>query len=116
MVQMRRLLHQTLPGFADLFEDDHLFHKSIGLPIAMQFTSAAAIRQAGIEGIASHLRQTKVRFQARTIERIVAWAGTAAEPRNSRRCTRGSGNSSMTCAGYSTNRLRQRNEKWRRFW
>jgi transposase len=79
-VQMRRLLHQTLPGFADLFEDDHLFHKSIGLPIAMQFTSAAAIRQAGIEGIASHLRETKVRFQARTIERIVAWASTAAEP------------------------------------
>ena len=27
MVQMRRLLHQTMPGFADLFEDDKLFHK-----------------------------------------------------------------------------------------
>jgi hypothetical protein len=25
MVQMRRLLHQTMPGFADLFEDDKLF-------------------------------------------------------------------------------------------
>ena len=80
MVQMRRLLHQTLPGFADLFEDDHLFHKSIALPIALQFSSAEAIRQAGVAGIAGHLSQTKVRFQARTIERIVAWAGTAAEP------------------------------------
>ena len=46
MVQIRRLLHQTMPGFADLFEDDHLFHKSIALPIAMQFTSAEAIRCA----------------------------------------------------------------------
>lgn len=80
MVQIRRLLHQTMPGFADLFEDDKLFHGSIGLPIAMQFSSAARVRHAGVDGIASHLGKTKVRFQLRTIERIVAWAGTAAEP------------------------------------
>jgi transposase len=80
MVQMRRLLHQTMPGFADLFHDDKLFHKSIALAIALQFSSAAAIRHAGVAGIASHLTQTKVRFQMRTIERIVAWAGTAPEP------------------------------------
>jgi transposase len=80
MVQMRRLLHQTMPGFADLFEDDHLFHRSIALPIARQFCSPAAIRQAKATGIATHLAQVKVRFQMRTIERIVAWAGSAAEP------------------------------------
>jgi transposase len=80
MVQMRRLLHQTMPGYADLFEDDKLFHKSIGLPIALQFSSPAAIRVAGTRGIARYLAQSKVRFQARTIERIVAWAGGAAEP------------------------------------
>jgi len=80
MVQMRRLLHQTMPGFADLFEDDKLFHKSIALPIALEFSSADAIRQAGVGGIEGHLTKTKVRFQTRTIERIVAWAGAAAEP------------------------------------
>jgi transposase len=80
MVQIRRLLHQTMPGFADLFEDDKLFHKSIALAIALQFTSAEAIRRAGVDGIASHLSKTHVRFQSRTIERIVAWAGAAAEP------------------------------------
>jgi len=80
MVQIRRLLHQTMPGFADLFEDDHLFHRSIALPIALQFPSAEAIRQAGVAGIERHLRNTKVRYQTRTIERIVAWAGAAAEP------------------------------------
>ncbi|MCI0331881.1 MAG: transposase [Planctomycetes bacterium] len=79
MVQMRRLLHQTMPGFADLFEDDKLFHKSIALPIALKFTSAKSIFQAGIDGIASHLSEAKIRFQSRTIERIVAWAGAAAE-------------------------------------
>ena len=80
MVQMRRLLHQTMPGFADLFEDDKLFHKSIAMPIALQFSSAEAIRRAGVDGITSYLNKTNVRFQARTIERIVAWAGAAAEP------------------------------------
>jgi transposase len=80
MVQMRRLLHQTMPGYADLFEDDHLFHKSIALPIASTFSSAAAIRQAGVAGLANHLDTIQVRFQMRTIERIVAWAGAAAEP------------------------------------
>lgn len=80
MVQMRRLLHQTMPGFADLFEEDKLFQKSIALPIAVQFSSAEAIHRAGARGLASHLSHTKVRFQARTLERIVAWAATAAEP------------------------------------
>ena len=71
MVQIRRLLHQTMPGFADLFEDDKLYRKSIALPVALQFASADAIRRAGVAGIASHLKETKVRFQTRTIERIV---------------------------------------------
>lgn len=80
MVQMRRLLHQTMPGFADLFDDDKLFHKSIALPVALEFPSADAIHQAGVEGIARRLSASKIRFQSRTIEKIVAWAGAAAEP------------------------------------
>lgn len=79
MVQIRRLLHQTMPGFADLFEDDNLFHDSIAMPIALGFSSADAVRQAGVAGLASHLRNAKVRFQTRTVERIVAWASGAAE-------------------------------------
>jgi hypothetical protein len=69
-----------MPGFADLFQDDKLFHKSIALPIALEFSSAEAIHQAGVAGIETHLNKMKVRFQTRTIERIVAWAGAAAEP------------------------------------
>ena len=80
MVQIRRLLHQTMPGFADLFEDDKLFYKSIAMPVALQFSSAEAIRRAGVAGIAKHLSDTKVSFQTRTIERMVTWARTAAEP------------------------------------
>ena len=79
MIQIRRLLHQTMPGYADLFDDDKLFHKPIALPVALKFSSADAIHQAGTGGIAAHLRKTKVRFQTRTIERIVAWSSMAAE-------------------------------------
>jgi hypothetical protein len=63
-------------GPADLFEDDKLFHKSIALPIALEFSSAAAIRRAGVAGIESYLNRTNVRFQTRTIERIVAISET----------------------------------------
>jgi hypothetical protein len=80
MVQIRRLLHETMPGFAELFDEDKLFHKSIALPVAVKFSSAEAIRQAKVTGIAQHLTETKVRFHTSTIERIVAWASTAAEP------------------------------------
>ncbi|MBN2218470.1 MAG: transposase [Pirellulales bacterium] len=80
MVQIRRLLHQTMPGFADLYEDDKLFYKSIAMPVALRFSSAKAVRCAGVVGIAKHLKETKVRFQTRTIERIVAWSSTAVEP------------------------------------
>lgn len=80
MIQIRRLLHLTMPGFADLFDDDKLYHHSIAVPVALEFTSAEAIGRAGVKGITSYLNTAKVRFQTRTIERIVAWASTAAEP------------------------------------
>jgi transposase len=80
MVQIRQLLHQTMPGFADLFEDDHLFRGSIALPIVLRFSTPAAVRAAGVAGLGDDLRQRKVRFQARSVERIVAWAGAAVEP------------------------------------
>ncbi len=80
MVQIRRLLHQTMPGFADLFEDDKLFHKSIALAVAEKFTSPQAIRSAGVAGVARYLYDAGMRYQARSLDRIVAWASAAAEP------------------------------------
>jgi len=80
MVQTRSLLHQTMPGFADLFDEGTLFQGSIAIPIARQFPSAEAIRRAGVSKIASFLRENNIRFQERTLERIVAWASTASEP------------------------------------
>lgn len=80
MVQIRHLLHQTMPGFADLFDEGRLFQGSLAIPIALQFPSAEAIRCAGVSKIGSYLCENNIRFQDRTLERIVAWAGTASEP------------------------------------
>jgi len=78
-VQVRVLMHQTMPGFADLFLDDKLFNKSIAMPIAKKYSSAAAIASAGVEGMASYLKKQKTRFQRRTLERIAAWTTTAVD-------------------------------------
>ena len=79
-IQIRCLMHQTMPGFADLFEDDKLFNKSIAMPIALGFSSSEKIQQAGVDNISIHLKEQKIRSQPRTIERIVAWSATATEP------------------------------------
>jgi transposase len=78
-VQIRRLMHMTMPGYADLFVDDKLFNRSIALPIALSFSSATTIAQAGVDGIAKHLKENKIRFQVRTIEKVVAWSKTSAD-------------------------------------
>jgi transposase len=74
------MMHQTMPGFADLFEDDKLFNRSVAMPIAMKFSSAQAIKKVGSAGMAKFLKQQKIRFQTPTLERIAAWAMTAADP------------------------------------
>jgi transposase len=79
-VQIRCLIHQCMPGFADQFQLDKLFSGSVAMPIAKQFSSAQAIRQAGVDGMAKYLKLEKVRFQRPTLERIFAWARNAAEP------------------------------------
>ncbi len=80
MVQTRHLLHLTMPGFAELFEDGRLFRQALALPIALRYPSAATIREAGTIEIAAWLKREKVRFQTSSVERVVAWAAVAAEP------------------------------------
>lgn len=79
-IQVRAMMHQSMPGYADLWEDDKLFNKSIAMPIAKQFSSADAIKKAKLKGMASFLRKNKVRFQQRTLDKIYAWSLQAAEP------------------------------------
>lgn len=78
-IQIRVLLHQTMPGYADLWDDDKLFNKSVAMPIAVQFSSAKAIKKAKQTAMAKHLRKNKIRFQERTLDKIHAWSLQAAD-------------------------------------
>jgi len=77
--QIRQYLERCLPGYAALFPSDDLWTRPLAMAIARHATSAEAIRRAGIPGVTRWLRDEKIRFQARTVEKVVAWSGNAAD-------------------------------------
>jgi transposase len=76
--QIHEHLQAALPGYAACFGD--LWGSGVALSVAGRFPSAPAIVRAGVEEMSRWLRRRRVRFQRRTLERIVAWARTAPEP------------------------------------
>ncbi len=70
--QIREHLHLTMPGFAKLF--DHLFDHKSAMAIARRCDSPAKVIQLGHAGLSQHLRQSKIRHQSRTIDKVLAWA------------------------------------------
>lgn len=75
--QIRVLLHQTMPGFADLFSTEKLFNTAAAIDIARDFKSPKQIVDAALEGLTNHLKKKQTRFRRPTLERILAWAGSA---------------------------------------
>jgi len=77
--QIRQGLERCLPGYSALFPDDDLWTRPAAMFVARRANTAEGILAAGAKGIAQWLHDEKVRFQARTVDRIVAWAGNAAD-------------------------------------
>jgi transposase len=77
--QIRQYLERCLPGYAALFHDDCLWKRPMAMYIATRAQTAETIRQAGIPGVTRWLRDEKLFFQARTVERLVTWAANAAD-------------------------------------
>jgi len=78
--QIREHLQGTLPGFADLFEGSRFWNSPVTMPLARRFASPEAVRQLGADGIAKLLNEEGVRFQQRTIDKIVGWSHQATTP------------------------------------
>jgi hypothetical protein len=57
-----------------------LWKSPIALPLIRHAGSIDAIRSLGHEGIATWLREQKIRFQQRIVDRVLAWAAQAAVP------------------------------------
>ena len=78
--QIRELLERCLPGYAALFPDDNLWTQATPMFVARRGPSADTIRAAGAQGVTRWLTAAKLRFQARTVDKIVTWSGNAAAP------------------------------------
>lgn len=78
--QIRHALERCLPGYAALFPEDDLWTRPVAMAVARRAGTPETIRQAGLSGVMGWLAEEKLRVQERTVQRVVAWAGGAAEP------------------------------------
>jgi transposase len=70
--QIIALIDVVLPGYTSLFHD--IFDNPAALTIARMVTSAAEVRSLRTEGLAQVLESLGVRYQRRTLRKILAWA------------------------------------------
>ena len=80
--QIRVRLESCLPGYAGLFPGTDLWEHEIG-QMVLQFIAdhggtSRALLDAGIPGLTKWLKEQQCSFQAKSVERIVAWASNAA--------------------------------------
>lgn len=77
--QIRQLLERCLPGYAALFPADGLWSRPVAIAIARRAVRPENVRAAGVRGVLEWLNEDRVHVQARTVERLVAWAANAAD-------------------------------------
>jgi transposase len=79
--QIREHLEIALPGYAALF--DKLWESGAALFLAAECGTAKRMRELGAKGMADLLRGAECGFHRPTLEKIAAWARTAASSRGS---------------------------------
>jgi transposase len=76
--QIRHALERCLPGYAALFADDDLWTRPVAMAVARRAARPEAVLAAGVPGVWRWVKEDKLQVQARTVERLVAWAANAA--------------------------------------
>lgn len=74
--QIRDHLEAALPGYAACF--DRFWENPVPWHLLRHFPTAEQLRAAGLTTICHSLRQAGIRFQQRTVQTAVDWAGQAA--------------------------------------
>jgi transposase len=74
--QIRDHLEAALPGFAACF--DKPWESAVPWHLLRHFPTAALLRAAGVTALCQSLREAGIRFQQRTLEKVLAWAERAA--------------------------------------
>ncbi len=73
--QIREVLHAAMPGCAERF--GHFWEHALALPLARRTGSAAAARQAGLEGLRAIADGLGLRYHRQTLPEVLAWADDA---------------------------------------
>jgi transposase len=73
--QIREVLHAAMPGYAECF--GHLWETPTPLVLARATGSAAAVRQAGLDGLQRHAEQAHLSCRRDTLHKILVWAEQA---------------------------------------
>src|SRR5262249_27225634 len=73
--QIREVLHGAMPGYAECFS--HLWESPVALLLARQTLSAAAVLQAGLEGLQRLVPPAQLRCRTETLHTVLAWAEQA---------------------------------------
>jgi transposase len=76
--QIKEHLDAALPGYAACFPT--LWEHPAAMTLALRVGGAEELRRAGRPGLAKALGDAAVRFQARTITRVLEWCQSAAAP------------------------------------
>jgi len=74
--QIRDHREAALPGFADCF--DKRFDSALPWHLLRCFPNAAQLRDAGLTALCQSLQHAGIRFQQRSVEKLLAWAEQAA--------------------------------------
>jgi transposase len=74
--QVRDHLHLSMPGYSTLF--DHLLDHRSAMAIARCCDSPAKVLELGHTGLSKYLRERMIRYQPRTVDKVLAWASQAA--------------------------------------
>jgi len=77
--QIREHLEACLPGFAACF-DQGFWDSSVAWWLIRRFMTPQAIHQTGVDGLQRGLSEAGIRYQQRTLRKVLAWAGSAAAP------------------------------------
>lgn len=75
--QIREHLNLSMPRYALLFTD--LLDNALAMKVANQTGSPQAVIDLGADGLILMLRSNEIRFQKRTVEKVVAWAQQAVQ-------------------------------------
>ncbi len=78
--QIREHLQATLPGFAALFGDEKFWTSPVAMPLARRMASPEMIVRLGAAGLTQLLRDAGLRFQRRTLDKVVGWSMQSIAP------------------------------------